>query len=226
MNLLQTFNVFPSLPQPIRFLEKLSRNLWWSWQRDAIDLFRRIDPKLWSESKGNPVMFLTLIPQNRFLEISRDESFLIHQQQVMKQFIAEIESDAEENMSPYGANGTIAYFSMEFGIHESVPLFAGGLGILAGDHLKSASDMALPLTGVGLFYQNGYFHQYLDHDGYQQEEYPETDVFMLPMDRVLDSNGNDLIISVDGPTGVIHACVWKLQIGRIPTVSSGCQHWA
>lgn len=216
MNLLQTFNVFPSLPQPIRFLEKLSRNLWWSWQRDAIDLFRRIDPKLWSESKGNPVMFLTLIPQNRFLEISRDESFLIHQQQVMKQFIAEIESDAEENMSPYGANGTIAYFSMEFGIHESVPLFAGGLGILAGDHLKSASDMALPLTGVGLFYQNGYFHQYLDHDGYQQEEYPETDVFMLPMDRVLDSNGNDLIISVDGPTGVIHACIWKLQIGRIP----------
>ncbi|MFZ3046046.1 MAG: alpha-glucan family phosphorylase [Desulfatirhabdiaceae bacterium] len=216
MNSLQTFNVFPSLPHSIQFLDKLSRNLWWSWHRDAIDLFRRIDPKMWLETKGNPLMFLTRIPPNRLMEISRDESFLVHQQGVMEKFITEIENDTEDNGTPYGLNGTVAYFSMEFGIHESLPLFAGGLGILAGDHLKSASDMGLPLTGVGLFYQSGYFHQYLDHDGYQQEEYPETDVFTLPMFRVPDSNGNDLIISVDGPMGIIHACVWKLHVGRIP----------
>jgi starch phosphorylase len=216
MNFLQTFNVYPTLPESIRFLEKLSRNLWWSWQRDAIELFRRIDQKLWSECKGNPVTFLTRIPQARLEEISQDESFLIHQRQVKDIFFSKIEGDAENGHTPYGTNGTIAYFSMEFGIHESVPLFAGGLGVLAGDHLKSASDMELPITGVGLFYQNGYFHQYLDHDGYQQEEYPETDVFDVPMEKVLDAGGNDLTITVDGPSGNIHAGVWKLQVGRIP----------
>jgi starch phosphorylase len=105
---------------------------------------------------------------------------------------------------------------MEFGIHESLPLFAGGLGVLAGDHLKSASDMRVPLTGVGLYYRQGYFHQYLDYDGYQQEAYPRTDMFSIPLERALDSQGNEVRISVSGPDGEIHATVWKLSIGRIP----------
>jgi starch phosphorylase len=105
---------------------------------------------------------------------------------------------------------------MEFGIHESLPLFAGGLGILAGDHLKAASNLGLPLTGVGLMYHHGYFRQYLNPDGWQQEAYPETDLYELPVDRVLDDSGNELRISVAGPEGPIHAIVWKIMIGRIP----------
>lgn len=216
MKFTQVVNVYPSLPEPVRFLEKLSRNLWWSWQRDAVDLFRRIDPLLWRETKSNPVAMLCRIPAARFLELCGDASFLAHMKRVEAMFAEQVEADLPEIGDPFGKDGVIAYFSMEFGIHESLPLFAGGLGILAGDHLKSASDLHLPMVGVGLFYQYGYFHQYLDHEGYQQEEYPETDVFSLPMSRVLDPSGNEVIVSIDGPNGQIHAGIWQLQIGRIP----------
>ena len=105
---------------------------------------------------------------------------------------------------------------MEFGIHESLPLFAGGLGILAGDHLKAASDLALPLVGVGLLYRCGYFHQFLDPTGWQQEEYPETDYYHLPLRRARDASGNEVLVTLNGPDGEIHAMVWKIMIGRIP----------
>lgn len=216
MKFTQVVNVYPSLPEPVRFLEKLSRNLWWSWQRDAVDLFRRIDPVLWRETNGNPVAMLCRIPAARFLELCGDASFLTHLKRVENMFAEQVEADLPEIGEPFGKDGVIAYFSMEFGIHESLPLFAGGLGILAGDHLKSSSDLHLPMVGVGLFYQYGYFHQYLDHEGYQQEGYPETDVFSLPMSRVLDPSGNEVVVSIDGPNGRIHAGIWQLQIGRIP----------
>ncbi|WP_028325282.1 alpha-glucan family phosphorylase [Desulfatirhabdium butyrativorans] len=216
MKFSQVVNVYPSLPEPLRFLEKLSRNLWWCWQREATDLFRRIDPVLWRETNGNPVKLLCRVPNTRFLELCNDTSFLTHQRRIEALFAEQVENDVSETLEPFGKGGIIAYFSMEFGIHESLPLFAGGLGILAGDHLKSASDLHLPLVGVGLFYHYGYFHQYLDHEGYQQEEYPETEVFSLPMTRVLDVTGNELIVTVDGPNGKIHAGIWLLQIGRIP----------
>ncbi len=210
MNFLQTFQVFPDVPQPLNFLETLSRNLWWCWNMDAIDLFRRIDPKLWDDSGRNPIVFSTLITQSRMEELAEDESFLSHMEGVQEQFTRQV---LDEKSSTANA---VAYFSMEFGIHESLPQFAGGLGILAGDHLKAASDLKIPIIGLGLFYRSGYFHQYLDHEGWQQESYPEIDIFHLPVQRVKDAAGNELQISVTGPSGEIKLVVWKLEIGRIP----------
>lgn len=215
MTKFQTLYVFPAIPESLQFLDKLSRNLWWSWRREAVELFRRIDPKLWRESNRNPIHFSTLISQERLLELSQDESFLSHLRQVREYFESSLETNVGHSTNVFDDRRTIAYFSMEFGIHESLPLFAGGLGILAGDHLKSASDMGVPLTGIGLFFRQGYFHQYLDYEGYQQEEYPRTDFFTIPLERALDSDGNEVCISVTGPDGIIHAVVWKLSIGRI-----------
>ena len=216
MDHLQSFQVLPNIPEPLSFLETLSRNLWWSWQIDAIDLFRRIDPKLWEDVKRNPVVFLTRIPQNRLNELTGDSGFLADQQRIQERFESMVRTDVDRAQSPYGDQGTIAYFSMEFGIHESLPLFAGGLGILAGDYLKAASDMELPLIGIGLLYRYGYFKQFLDQDGLQREEYPETDLYHLPVERALDLNGKDLVITVTLPGEEIRAAVWKVMIGRVP----------
>jgi starch phosphorylase len=216
MSPIQTFQVFPSVPKQLRFLETLSRNLWWCWHLDAIELFRRIDPVLWDQSGRNPIKFSTLIPQDRLEKLADDESFLSHQERIRQLFELEVESHYDPTNSSLGKNDLVAYFSMEFGIHESLPLFAGGLGILAGDHLKAASDLGLPLVGVGLLYRCGYFHQYLDPNGWQQEEYPETDYYHLPLQRVKDPHGNEIRVTVTGPDGDIHATVWKIMVGRIP----------
>ncbi|MDM8526361.1 alpha-glucan family phosphorylase [Desulfococcaceae bacterium HSG8] len=216
MSHLQTFQVYPDIPKPLTFLETLSRNLWWCWQRDAIELFRRIDPQIWRETGGNPIASATRIPQEYLEEVAKDDSFLAHQERVKQSFENEVLSPADRSESPFGENGIIAYFSMEFGIHESIPLFAGGLGILAGDHLKAASDMALPLVGVGLLYREGYFRQFLNQDGWQQEEYPITNIHHLPIRKVRDAAGEKIYVSVTGPDGEIRAALWKLQVGRIP----------
>ena len=212
----QTYQVFPNIPQTLQFLETLSRNMWWCWDKDAIELFRRIDPALWSESGRNPIAFLSKIPQSRFEKLAKDKGYLAHMKEVQEQFQIRVFDSTEYGDSVFGPGDSVAYFSMEFGIHESLPLFAGGLGILAGDHLKAASNLGLRLTGVGLMYHHGYFRQYLDPDGWQQEAYPETDLYELPVERVLDDSGNELRVSVAGPEGPIHAIVWKIMVGRIP----------
>jgi len=216
MSQLQTFQVLPSIPESLSFLEMLSRNLWWSWQHDAQELFRRIDPGLWEEAGRNPVVFLTYIEQERFKELAKDDSFLAHQKRLKEHFIKQVQSPVDLSDTPFDQKETIAYFSMEFGIHESLPIYAGGLGMLAGDHLKAASDLAMPMVGVGMLYRKGYFHQFLNQDGWQQEEYPETDIFHLPVQRALDQSGNELKVSIAGPDGEIHATVWKIMVGRIP----------
>jgi len=212
----KTFQVLPNIPQKLQFLELLSRNMWWCWDKDAIDLFRRIDPGLWTESGRNPIAFLTKIDQSRFEKLAKDKGYLAHLKEVREQFQIRVLDSPDQSESVFGPGDSIAYFSMEFGIHESLPLFAGGLGILAGDHLKAASNLELPLTGVGLMYHHGYFRQYLNPDGWQQEAYPETDLYELPAERVLDESGNELRVSVAGPEGPIHAIVWKIMVGRIP----------
>jgi len=211
----QTFQVFPNIPENLQFLEVLSRNMWWCWNKYAIELFRRIDPGLWTESRRNPIDFLSKIAQSRFEKLAKDKGYLAHLKEVQEQFHSRVIDSADRGISAFGPQETIAYFSMEFGIHESLPLFAGGLGILAGDHLKAASNIGLPLTGVGLMYHRGYFRQYLNPDGWQQEDYPETDLYDLPVERVQDDSGNELRVSVVGPEGPIHAIVWKIMIGRI-----------
>jgi starch phosphorylase len=190
--------------------------MWWCWNKDAIELFRRMDPGLWTESGRNPIAFLSNIPQSSFEKLAKDKGYLAHLKEVEEQFQSRVLDSADQGNSVFGPGDSIAYFSMEFGIHESLPLFAGGLGILAGDHLKAASNLGLPLIGVGLMYHHGYFRQYLNPDGWQQEAYPETNLYELPVERVMDDSGNELRVSVAGPEGPIHAIVWQIMIGRIP----------
>lgn len=216
MSRLQTFQILPDVPEPLSFLETLSRNLWWSWQVDAIELFRRMDPDLWNKSKRNPIVFLTMVSQKRFEELANDKGFLADMDSVEKRFKDLVCSPIKHPEFHFGNQDTIAYFSMEFGIHESLPFFAGGLGMLAGDHLKAASDMALPLTGVGLFYHYGYFRQLLNKDSIQQEEYPEVNIYNIPVERAKDASGKEFHISVSQSDQKIYLAVWKVKIGRVP----------
>ena len=212
----QTFQVFPNIPLSLEFLEELSRNLWWCWNKGAIELFRRIDPALWADCERNPIAFLAKVPQGRFEQLAADDGYLTHLERVKENYQKRVLERGDQEENPYGPDDIIAYFSMEFGIHESLPLFAGGLGILSGDHLKASSNLELPLVGIGLMYRYGYFRQYLNPEGWQQEDYPETDLYNLPAERIHDESGNDLKITVSGPEGPIHAVVWKIMIGRIP----------
>ncbi|MFZ2631199.1 MAG: alpha-glucan family phosphorylase [Desulfosalsimonadaceae bacterium] len=216
MSYIQTFQVYPKVPEPLAFAEKLVRNMWWSWNLDAIELIRRIDPRLWTQSGRNPIHFFSLIPQKQLESIAGDDGFMAHLHRVQAAFEKEVEMPPNLIKEESGINGTVAYFSMEYGIHESLPLFAGGLGMLAGDHLKAASDRGTPLVAVGLLYRKGYFHQFMDQNGWQQEHYPETDLYQLPVERALDVNGRNLFITVQGPDGDIHAQVFKIMVGRVP----------
>ncbi|MFO7558617.1 MAG: alpha-glucan family phosphorylase [Desulfobacterales bacterium] len=215
MSYLQTFQVFPNVPQQLAPTQKITRNLWWCWHLDAIELFRRLNPGIWRDSGQNPILFASMISQAQLEEQAKDESFLAHQKRVWTLFEKDVLDPVDYSNSPFKRENSIAYFSMEFGIHESLPLFAGGLGVLAGDHLKAASDMKIPLVGIGLFYRRGYFHQYLDVEGWQQEEYPETDIYHVPAERAKDASGNEVHVSIEGPDGTIRAMVWKIKVGRI-----------
>ncbi len=215
MKHIQSYQVFPKLPEKLGFLGVLSRNMWWAWKSDAIELFRRIDPRLWEDSGYNPIVFATRVPQERLRKIAQDDSYLAHLERVKAMFKARVLAATEEEGSITGDKGEICYFSMEFGIHESLPIFAGGLGVLAGDHLKSTSHLGLPLTAVGLLYRQGYFQQYLDQTGWQQEAFPETNFYTLPMVRVRNGDQSELQITVPGPNGDILADVWKIMIGRV-----------
>ncbi|WP_457553260.1 alpha-glucan family phosphorylase [Desulfobacula sp.] len=215
MEQMQIYKVYPAIPEPLSFLDYLARNLWWCWNHEAIDLFHRINPVQWQKVGKNPVAFLSHISQRRFIELSKDESFLGHLDRVkikFEQMFSSVSKIKELDLNP---KETIAYFSMEFGLHESLPFFAGGLGVLAGDHLKASSALGIPLTGIGLLFNEGYFTQFLDHNGWQQETYPVNDVFDLPVQKVQDSQGFEIKIEIPGPEGKICACVWQLKIGKI-----------
>ncbi len=215
MNKIQIYKVYPAIPEALEFLDYLARNLWWSWNHEAVELFRRINPGLWEEMANNPVSFLSRISQRRFDELSKDESFIGHLNKVKARFermFSMVPQIPDFDLEP---KETIAYFSMEFGIHESLPFFAGGLGVLAGDHLKASSTLGIPLTGIGLLFSEGYFRQYLDPDGWQQETYPKADVFDLPVQKIKHSSGYDLVIEIPGPGSPIRAHVWQVKVGRI-----------
>jgi starch phosphorylase len=211
-----TYQIYPSIPKALSFLEVLSRNLWWCWKQDAITLFRRIEPQLWIESRGNPIYLLSHVRQARLEELAEDDSFLAHMQRVKDRFTKRVVEHGERFDSLYEKMGPVAYFSMEFGVNENIPIFAGGLGVLAGDYLKAASNMAFPLVGVGLLYRKGYLIQYLDQDGMQQEDYPEIEFYCLPLERARDPKGNEITISITGPENEIHAFVWRVWLGRTP----------
>jgi starch phosphorylase len=194
----------------------LARNLWWSWDHDAGSLFRDIDPVRWRELNQNPVSLLTELPLAK-LE-SRLAELVLHSRinYAYRRLQEYLRSDRNWGTRHAGVLRPlpVAYFSAEFGIHESLPVYSGGLGVLAGDHIKSASDLAIPLVGVGLFYGQGYFRQRLDSNGWQQEEYLETDVTQLPLEVAIGKNGRPVVIQIETRNGTIHAKVWRVAVGR------------
>ena len=173
-----TYNVIPTLPAALEPLREIVFNLWWTWEPSARRLFRHLDPDLWNRTNHNPVRMLQLSRQSRLEELAQDKVFLRELKQVHDVF-----RNYLARQDTYGKTGAgaaiqrpVAYFSAEFGLHESIPVYSGGLGVLAGDHIKSASDLDIPLVGIGLFYGQGYFRQRLDSNGWQEEEYLQNDV--------------------------------------------------
>jgi starch phosphorylase len=220
---IRTFTVLPHLPDRLQSLHRLAYNLWWCWNPHAIALFRRIDPDLFESLDNSPVRLLGATPQDRLEDLANDDGFLAHLDRVVESmdhylngrtWFREAYSEAE--------NIRIAYFSAEFGIHESIPVYSGGLGVLAGDHLKSASDLGVPLMGVSLMYREGYFRQYLNPDGWQQERYPENDFFNLPLILETDTSGRPILVSVPLPGREVKVKIWRIQVGRVPLYLLDC----
>ena len=215
----RTFTVVPSLPPRLSPLRELAYNLWWSWNLDVIDLFRRLDRDLWEETGHNPVLMLGKITQNRLEGAAADDGFMAHMMRVyqaLNRYMSSSETWFKRSHSAELAELKIAYFSTEFGITESAPMYSGGLGILAGDHLKSASDLGLPLVGVGLLYQKGYFRQYLNVDGWQQESYPVNDFHNMAIQLERGSEGEPVTVEVEYPGRTVVVQVWRAQVGRVP----------
>jgi starch phosphorylase len=213
-----TFTVIPSLPPKLERLRSLAYNLWWSWNHEAIELFRRLDRDLWESTGHNPVRMLGTIRQERLQQVAEDDGFMAHSSRVWHEFDRYMKSTSTWYHKTHGDQDDlrIAYFSAEFGLTESLTIYAGGLGILAGDHLKSASDLGLPFIGVGLLYQQGYFRQYLNPDGWQQELYPDNDFYNLPLTLERQLSGAPLIVEVEYPGRIVRAQVWRAQVGRVP----------
>jgi glycogen phosphorylase len=203
--------VEPNIPAPLEPLREIAHNLWVSWNFDAISLFMRLDHDAWLASHQNPVKTLGLVPQARLDEMSRDDSFLAALSRVHDRFRSYIDGSSWFAASRGNA---VAYFSMEYGLDESLPVYSGGLGMLAGDHLKSASDLGLPLVGVGLLYRQGYFQQYLNPDGFQQESYPENDWYTLPVEFCRDAEGRPVTVKVELGSDTVVAQVWRVPVGR------------
>ncbi|MFB0546068.1 MAG: glycosyltransferase family 1 protein [Anaerolineae bacterium] len=218
MRPIYTFTVVPSLPAELEHLRELAYNLRWSWNHETIDLFRRLDRDLWEETYHNPVWMLGAIDQERLEAAAKDEGFLAHMERVYQGFDQYMSNETTWYQKAYGASAElhIAYFSFEFGLTQCLPVYSGGMGVLAGDHLKSASDLGLPLVGVGLLFQQGYFRQYLNPDGWQQEMYPENDFYNMPIELQRREDGTPVTIEVAYPGRQVKAQVWRAQVGRVP----------
>ena len=214
---IRPFRVVPSLPESLQPLLDIARNLWWTWNPDAIGLFVRLDPELWHQTGHNPVKLLGHVNQERLEQAGRDESFLHEIYRVYSQLDQHLTSHGWfANAHPDCRDARVAYFSAEFGLTECFQIYSGGLGVLAGDHLKSASELGIPLVGVGLLYQHGYFHQYLNADGWQQETYPDLDFANQPVHRVRNAAGDWVKVSVRLPERDVTVALWQCQVGRVP----------
>jgi glycogen phosphorylase len=211
------YTVTPRIPDRLKDLQRIAVNLWWTWDPEAIDLFRRLEANrhLWERCYGNPVRILGLISQERLMELTTDEGFLAHLDRVSTRLSSYLERPTWFAQSHGHSSLCVAYFCAEFGIVEGLRTYSGGLGILAGDHLKSASDLGIPLVAVGLLYRRGYFRQYLNADGWQQEQYPEADYYNLPLTLERLTDGKPLTVEVDFPGRKVQAQIWRAQVGRV-----------
>ena len=207
---LKEFIVRPALPAQLSRMSELANNLLWTWDHNLRGLFRRLDPALWRSCGNNPVLMLARIPQTKLEHAASDARFLALYRRACERHDSYMESSEMGK-----TDRLIAYFSMEYGLTECLPIYSGGLGLLSGDHLKASSDADLPLIGVGLLYQKGYHQQSLNPDGWQQERYPINDFYALPIEQVYDEAGNELKVSVDLPRGRVWIKVWRINVGRI-----------
>ncbi|MFE1753059.1 glycosyltransferase family 1 protein [Streptomyces anandii] len=217
MKAIRRFTVRPVLPEPLRPLSELARNLRWSWHAETRDLFQSVDPEHWATSECDPVRLLGGVRPARLAELAGDRRFLRRLTAAADDLHDYVTGDRWYQAQSAGLPAAIAYFSPEFGITAALPQYSGGLGILAGDHLKAASDLGVPLIGVGLLYRHGYFRQTLSRDGWQQEHYPVLDPHELPVTLLEEADGTPAQVSLALPGGkALHARIWLAQVGRIP----------
>jgi starch phosphorylase len=202
----------------------LARNLWWTWHPEVINLFRDLDPIRWRQVDHNPIALLKEFTPER-LDLRASEMVLYsrinYAYRRLKEYIQNKQTWGATHAGVLGAK-PVAYFSAEFGIHESMPIYSGGLGVLSGDHIKSASGLGVPLVGIGLFYDQGYFKQHLDEQGYQSEEYLDTKVELLPLEPALSPNGDPITVRIETRTGALLAKVWLMRVGRVNVYLLDC----
>ncbi|MBN2340124.1 MAG: alpha-glucan family phosphorylase [Deltaproteobacteria bacterium] len=209
--------VAPQLPKQLKKLGQLANNLWWAWHPEACELFEELDPYLWVELESNPVLMLEKIHPSVLEEKVNDRLYIKKYNRIIEQFENYMNAPGRKYDSggALDAQHPVAYFSMEFCIHECLPIYSGGLGVLSGDHMKSASDLNLPLVGIGFFYKQGYFQQQIDISGNQIEHYPMMDPSTLPIEALRDENSQEIRISVSLPGREVVAKIWQVRVGRI-----------
>ena len=217
MYVFNKITVNPQLPKRIGKLSEIANNLWWSWNTEFLRLFKIIDRDLWETCEKNPVKFLKRVSQDRLEAVVENTDFLREYDRLAKEFDDYITSKNTwfSNKYPENKKDLIAYFSAEYGLDQTIPIYSGGLGILSGDHLKSASDLGIPLVAVGLLYKNGYFHQKINGNGEQETEYNNIELSNLPINPVKDENGEELKIYVKFEKRKIYLKVWQINVGRI-----------
>ena len=218
MYIFNRVTVVPQLPKRVERLSEIANNLWWSWNTEFLRLFEEIDKDLWENTGKNPVKFLKLIDQEKIESLSNDQEFLNKYNKIVENFDNYMNSKDtwfNKNYSNNKNDDLIAYFSAEYGLDEILPIYSGGLGILSGDHLKSASDLGLPFVAVGLLYKNGYFHQRINAQGEQCSEYHNIDLYNLPITSVKDQMDEDIIIDIELGDRTLYLKIWQINVGRI-----------
>ena len=222
MKALRSFAVRASLPASLEVLLHIAMNLRWSWDPRAIELFRWIDLEAWEQAEHDPVRLLGLIDKERFDELAQDGPFMSFLAQVAEDLSTYLDEPRWFQQRKQSPLKQVAYFSPEFGVSEALPIYSGGLGVLAGDHLKAASDLGVPLVGVGLLYRHGYFRQALNADGWQEERYPALDPHAMPLTLLTGPEGDPLKISVDLAGARCVAQLWRANVGRVPLILMDC----
>ncbi|MDY6967444.1 MAG: alpha-glucan family phosphorylase [Spirochaetota bacterium] len=213
---MRQFHIRPAFPKKIEKLKELASNICWSWDSEATQLFEAIDPVLFASLRYNPIALLDSLDNDILNKIIDDEDYMRNYEKVMVKFdkYLSYKKPLLKNIGNISPERPVAYFSMEYGFHESMPLYSGGLGILSGDHIKTSSDLNLPLIGIGLLYKNAYFRQHISQNGDQIAEYFTNNFIHMPLMELVDQNGDELIITVDFPGRILYAKVWEGKIGR------------
>ena len=217
MYIFNKITVNPQLPKPIERLGEISENLWWSWNTEFLKIFKEMDIDLWERCGKNPVKFLKQIEQEKLEQAAQNPEILKLYKTNLENFENYMKSKSTwfSRQYPENKDDVIAYFSAEYGLDETIPTYSGGLGVLSGDHLKSASDLGIPLVAIGLLYKNGYFNQIIDKNGHQLTEYKNIELENLPIKPVKDQNGEDVIINIKMLKDKLYIKVWKICVGRV-----------